>query len=299
MQSWNLTLERQLGSFAALEVAYTGSKGTHLLMSEDINQMLRSPTGVLQRPYPSVNNFINYYFFDGDSIYSAGMVTLRRRFSHGFFFRANYVYSKSIDDASTWDRGANGGPQKVEDPLNRHLERGRSNWDAGHSFTMDFSYAIPWHGRNGLGRVLQGWQLTGSGRARTGWPLTPRVSTLVFNSGGSWRPDRLAKGTVPNPTPEQWFDVADFPLVPIAVFRDGTSGRNIIDAPGLVAINAALLKNTRLREKANLQFRWEAFNLFNHANFSVPNMNMDQSTAGTITSAGAPRQMQLALRLEF
>jgi hypothetical protein len=131
------------------------------------------------------------------------------------------------------------------------------------------------------------------------------VSNANLNLGEASRPNRIAKGTLANPSVSDWFDVADFPQVPNGSFAYGNSGRNILDAPGLIAINLALYRNFAIRERSNLQFRWEVFNALNHTNFTpssaladpVPYVNA--ANAGTLTAAGQSRQMQVALRLTF
>ena len=104
LQSYNLTVERDLGRGAVLEIGFVGSKGTHFLRRYDINQPLRSLEAYLAgisalRPYQGLNT-INYVSFGGNSIYNAGQVTLRKHGRGGTFYRLNYAYSKSIDDAS-------------------------------------------------------------------------------------------------------------------------------------------------------------------------------------------------------
>src|SRR5262249_35412024 len=104
LQSWNLTIERELVKGVAIEVAYTGSKGTHLGRKYDLNQALRQPSLVLPngsypRPYAGFGD-IEYYSFGLNSSYHAGTVTLRKRFENGLFFRVNYTYGKSIDSNS-------------------------------------------------------------------------------------------------------------------------------------------------------------------------------------------------------
>jgi hypothetical protein len=187
----------------------------------------------------------------------------------------------------------------VEDPRNLGLERGRSNFDEGHAFTMSYSWAMPWRPSVPMGWMLRGWQLAGSGTAHTGQPFTPDLSNVNLALGGSVRPDRLSKGTVPNASVQEWFNVAAFPAVPSGQFRLGDSGRNILDGPGMMNLNFSLLRNIRVRERGQLQFRWEVFNATNHANIGLPVTTMNTVTAGTITSATAPRQMQLALRYQF
>ena len=298
LQSWNLAIEREIGKSAAIEISYTGSKGTHLPRKYDVNQPfykpeLKLPTGGYPRPFPQINNAINFYALGSNSTYNAGTVTLRRRFSSGFFYRLNYTYSKSIDESSNYGGAA------AQDSRNLRLERGRSNWDRGHVFTLDYSYQFPWRERSGWSRLAGGWQLAGTGRAQSGSPFTPATSNVNLNTGGAIRPDRLAKGTASNLTPDAWFDISAFSVVPAGSYRLGNSGRNILDGPGFLAVNLSLIKNTKIGERGKLQFRWEVFNAFNHTNFNRPNANVNAINGGTIVGAGAARTMQLGLRYQF
>ncbi len=305
VQSYNLIVEHQLGSSSALEVSYSGSKGTHLGRIYNINQpnfdpALRLPNGTFPRPFASApTNPINYFGFGSGSTYSAGTVTFRRRFASGFFYRVNYVYSKSIDESSQINRAGRGGFAGAQDSRNLRLERGRSDFDRGHTFTMNYSYEIPWKGSAAWGRLLKGWQLAGTGRATTGPPFTAVTSNVNTNLSLATRPDRIATGSVSNPTPERWFDIAAFPVVPATAYSLGNSGRNILDGPGTLSMNLSLIRNMRFRDKGNLQFRWEAFNAFNRANFGLPINSVNAVTSGTIVSAGAGRSMQFGLRLQI
>jgi hypothetical protein len=245
-------------------------------------------------PYPALGT-INYYGFYLNSIYNAGSVTLRRRFAHNFFFRVSYIYSKSIDDGSQLQGNSAGGYVGVQDARDFRAERGRSDYDIGHSFSTSFSWVTPW--RRSV--VLRGWQLAGTGIAHTGPPITPQLSNVNLNLGEANRPDRIAKGTVPNPTADRWYAVGGFSPVPAGSFAFGNSGRNILDGPGTIAINLSLLRNFAVREKSNLQFRWEVFNALNHANLKLPVVNINQPNAATITSAYDPRLMQFGVRYSF
>jgi len=298
LQSWNLTLEREIGRDLAIEVAYTGSKGTHLVRQYDINQpfynpALQLPNGTFPRPYAGLNT-INYYWFGANSIYTAGTFTLRRRFNHGLFYRINYTYSKSIDDGSQVRASGAGGYTGAQNSQDIRAERGRSDWDRGHSFTGDGSWELPFRGR-----VAHGWQLAGSGRAYTGAPFTPQVSNVNLNLGQANRPNRIAKGTLPNSSPTAWFNLSAFPAVPTGTYKFGDSGRNILDGPGLESINVALYRNLPIRERFTVQVRWEAFNVLNHANLNIPIVYVNQVNGGTITGAGDGRSMQFGLRLKF
>ncbi len=102
-----------------------------------------------------------------------------------------------------------------------------------------------------------------------------------------------------NPGPEMWYDRSAFPLVPGGAYLFGTSGRNILDGPGLVDFNASLMKRFVVRERYTVQFRCEAFNVLNRPNFNLPNPNVNAPTGGTITDTRAPRLIQFGLRLRF
>jgi hypothetical protein len=104
---------------------------------------------------------------------------------------------------------------------------------------------------------------------------------------------------VSHPSPDRWFDASAFLLVPTGAYRFGNSGRDILDGPGSMAINLSFSRNFKVRERSNLQFRWETFNVLNHANFPLPVAFVNAPNTGTIQSAGNPRTMQAALRLTF
>jgi hypothetical protein len=215
--------------------------------------------------------------------------------ARGFFYRINYVYSKSIDYASQIANTSDGGYAGFQDVRNFHLERARSDWDRGHSLTTMFMYQLPL-GRN---RLLSRWEVSGTGRIQSGPPFTLRTTSVQLDLGEANRPDRIAKGTLPNPSPEMWYDRSAFPLVPSGAYHFGTSGRNILDGPGLVEFNTSLMKRFVVRERFNAQFRCEAFNVLNRANFNLPNPNVNAAAGGTITDTKSPRLIQLGLRIQF
>jgi outer membrane receptor protein involved in Fe transport len=296
LQSWNFTVEREIGFSSAIKVSYVGSKGTHLGVKDNVNQpydlTAKNTSGI--RPYPGWGT-INYFNFEADSTYEGATLTFNRRFVHHFFYTANYTYSKSLDDSSLFNSASLGGITSFQNSMCPSCDRGRSDWDIGHMFVMSFSWESPSHNI-----LLRGWQFAGSGRFNTGNPFTPVVGSANLALGEAIRPDRIGKGTVPNPNPSQWFDVADFPQVPNGTFGYGNAGRNILDGPGMIALNQTIYRNFRFRERNQLQLRWELFNVLNHANFQLPQNAVDAPNAGTLTSVLSPgRQMQFAARLSF
>ncbi len=292
LASWNFTIERELGQGVAVEVGYSASKGTHLGRKYDINQQLRTPT-LTTRPYAGYGD-IEYYSFGSNSSYDAGTVTLRKRFQRGVFFRANYSYAKSIDTASGLNYAGDGGYQGAQNSNDLKSERGRSDFDVRHVFSMNFAWQLP------LRQVfLRGWQLAGSGTMYSGQPFTPQLSGPSSDLAQATRPDRIASGALHNPSPNLWFNLAAFPTVPDSAFRFGNSGRDILDGPGTIAMNLALSKEFRIRERSRAQFRWETFNVSNHSNLQLPNVTLDKANAGTIIKNKPARVMQLGLRYQF
>ena len=299
LQSWNFTIERELGQGVALEVGYTGSKGTHLGRKYDINQEIRLPNNALAngqypRPFPGFTD-IEYYAFGYNSSYQAGTVTVHKRFQKGLFFRANYTYGKSIDENSGLNYAGSGGYQGAQTSLDPFLERGRSDFDIRHVFSMNFAWQSPF--RQSI--FTRGWQLAGTGSAYSGQPFTPQLSGPSSDLAQATRPDRVANGSLANPGPNGWFDLSAFMTVPDSAFRFGNSGRNILDGPGTLAVNLSLAREFHIAERNRFQVRWEVFNFTNHTNFQLPNVTLDKANAGTITSNKPARVMQFGAKYQF
>jgi hypothetical protein len=294
LQSWNLAIEREFGRGTVVEVAFAGSKGTHLQRRYDINQAGRDLANRSLRPYPFFSS-IQVINDGSNSIYNSGQVTVRRRFAKQLFVRGTYTFAKSLDESSNTGGTIAYNFSSAQDSRNLRLERGRSDFDIGHTFAGSFIWS-PQYSRHWLARD---WQVSGTSTIYTGPPFTPRVANFNYTNGEASRPDRLRKGTVDNPSPDLWFDRTAFIPVPTGAYRFGNSGRNILDGPGAIVINTSLSRRFRLAESRSLQFRMESFNLPNHPNFSLPENNVDVATGGTINRAKNNRNMQMGLRLEF
>ena len=339
LQSWNFTVERQLFGGTALEVDYRGSKGTHLQRRYDFNQPYRTLDSYVagegfQRPIPQWNA-LNIFATSANSIYNAFNASWRKRSRGGLFWRLNYSYSKSIDTASQANGQSQGGFAQALDSRNLNLDRGRSDWDRGHIFTMVANYNLPFgRGRqwgsnwnNAVNAILGGWQLSGTAAAYTGSPMTIETTGAALNNGESQRPNRLSDGRVPKDWKEgkkgadfTWYDLDAFEAVPgcqddtcqatssgFTPFAFGNAGRNILDGPGLFSINTGLSKNFQIKEGHRLQLRLETFNLFNRTNFLIqsemtffnaPTAGL-LSAVGNVGRGGGPRVWQYALKYRF
>lgn len=299
LQSYSLSVEQQLGQNTTLAVEYSGSRGTHLQQQYDLNQpfriaALQLANGNFPRPFNSFGS-INFYDFGSNSFYNAGSISVRRAYRNGFFYGVSYVFAKSIDDASQASGSSQGDYPGVQNSRDLAAERGRSDWDTKHSLLLFGAYSLPFRGN----RWMRGWQISTTGRFYSGQPFTPRVANANLNLGEANRPDRIANGDLPNPTVDDWFNLAAFPVVARRAYRFGNSGRNIIDGPGSATANVSLSKTFRLPERRTLQFRGEAINVLNHANFGLPVNFVDAQNAGQILSADSPRVIQLGLRVQF
>jgi hypothetical protein len=315
MQHWNFNVERQLGSRSVVEIAYVGSKGTKLLTARDINQPQPGvlPPGLpfVPRPDPRFDD-INLLESRANSNYNALQARFQQRLSRGFSALASYTWSKSIDDASNFFSSA-GDPNFPQNSYNVAAERGRSNFDVSHRLSMSYSYALPFgKGRqyladNGwVSSVLSGWETYGIVTLQSGRPFTVALLPEIDNSGtgrsilgfgANDRPNIVGNPELSNRNTLEWFNTAAVAFPAPGTF--GNAGRNILTGPGFQNVNASLVKNTRLSERLNLQFRAEAFNLFNHPNFNLPDNFLGSPTFGRITSARDPRHIQFGLKLLF
>ena len=312
MQHWNFTVEREIASSSVIELAYVGSKGTKLLTARDINQPQPSvlPPGLpfVPRPDPRFDD-INLLESRANSNYNALQARFQQRLARGFSALVSYTWSKSIDDASNFFSSA-GDPNFPQNSYNVAAERGRSNFDARHRLSASYSYALPFgkglSNDRWLYKVLSGWETFGIVTLQSGRPFTVALLSEIDNSGtgrsilgfgNNDRPNLVGNPELSNPTTQQWFNTAAFAFPALGTF--GNAGRNILDGPGFQNVNASLLKNTALTERVNLQFRAEAFNLFNHPNFNLPDNFLGSPTFGRITSARDPRHIQFGLKLLF
>jgi len=266
--------------------------------------------------------------------YNAMQMEVRRRFSKGLYFQANYTWQKTLTDSS-------GSEQSRIDPRldnNRpKLEKGRADFDVAHVFAFNGIYELPF-GRNKpflnegawLNRLVGGWQLTGIVSLQTGAPFTPLDPRSTFN-----RTTPSANQTaLTNLTREQLrdlFGVRRLPdgrilfvdpsiLAPSGAATPGAGSgtftgqalfnvpggqvgnieRGLINGPSYFNIDASLIKNIAITEGTRVQLRLEAFNMLNHTNFYIGNTNdINSTTFGVITQTFSPRRIQFAARFEF
>lgn len=296
VQEWNVAVQKVVHQVLSFEGAYVGSKGTKLEFSRGLNVPRPGP-GVIQnrRPWPrfSAGSYVDNSAY---SSYNAFQGKAEARGWHGLSLLASYAFAKSIDDLSFDTQGYN-----TQDPDNDRGEKGVSDFDVKHRFVTSANYVLPFgKDRKGMGgHLVRGWELGGILTMQSGLPFTPTISTDPANTATPFRrPDRLGKGTVQEHTLTRDFDPAAF-RVP-AQYTYGNSGRNILYRRGFRTLDLAVLRNFKLRERVNLQFRAEFFNFTNTPVFSTPSSNIQSGSVGMIlTTAADPRDIQFALRLSF
>jgi hypothetical protein len=298
VQDWSLSVEHAIGKLGSLNVAYAGSKGTHLISGRDANQPRPGPGMVqLRRPHPQ---FGSVFFIESgaNSSYNSLQARFRRQMSSRLAMWAVYTWAKSIDEQSAF-LGTKGDRNFPQDSQNPGAERGPSAFDVRHRLALAWSYALP------TGNAFtRNTELRGITTINSGQPFTPVLRFDNSNTGntgqnsGSDRPNVVANPALSERTPERWFDTSAFAVA--APFTFGNAGRNMLRGPGFASFDLSLLRQIPLRNDWSLSLEAQAFNLFNRANFDLPELYADEAaTFGKIFSAKAPRQLQFAVRLKF
>ena len=241
-----------------------------------------------RRPIPELSR-INAIRFDGKSIYHGLTLKVERRFADNLAYNVSYTLSHSKDDASSpgaTESEANV-PQNVRNIFDASGEWALSSFDHRHQFIASAVYQLPLLESAGgiVAAVLGGWRANAIFIAQSGAPFTVNLSIDRANigAGPAQRPDQLRNPNIPDGerTPERWFDTAAFALQ--APFTFGSAPRNSVIGPGYANFDFALAKTWVLRGR-QLEFRWEIFNLFNRANFDLPNRIFGNSNFGRIFS---------------
>ena len=267
--------------------------------------------GQLLKPFPEFTTVSLYRNNVGNTNYNALQAKLEQRLSRGLSYLICYTRSKLIDEASSvFDATILAGPVAnfpVADSLNRSLERDVSTGDIPSVFVASVTYELPfgrgrmWEPGGVAGKILNGWELSGLVNLQSGIPLavTQVTNFNSFAGFGTQRPNRLADPELSGSQrgADRFFNTDAFQVAP--QFAVGNSSRNPVRGPGYRNADVALSKRTYLRERMNLEFRAEVFNLTNTPPLGAPNIVLGSAGFGSITSAGDPRMIQFAMKLNF
>jgi hypothetical protein len=316
-QHWMASVERQLGAGTLATLSYVGTASHHLLVLEEANPAnpalclsLGSACGpfneqAARTTFGPAFGSVELQRTIANANYSALEATLNHR-AHGLDVLASYTYAKSIDQSA-------GLPEPVN-PVDSSLSRGLSAFDLRHNFVASFHYEVPKlkSANHLLQQIEGGWAVAGIARFTTGLPVT-----LLNNN------DTSLLGTIPNginnngvDTP-QWsgeslhintnprngaavFDASQFSLPALGTM--GNARRRFFSGPGMENLDATVSREFSLSEGRAIEFRAEAFNVFNHAQFFGPATvegNISSGTFGQAVSAMPPRLMQIAVRVRF
>ncbi|MSV27684.1 MAG: TonB-dependent receptor [Bryobacterales bacterium] len=307
IHQWNLNLERQFGDFL-VQVAYAGSKGTHLIASSyNINQV---PTALLgpgnaqtKRPFPDFQNITVNNPNAATSIYNGFYASVNRRLSRGLTLITSFTVHKSIDSSSGRGAFIEYGGLGPQDNYDRRTERGISQFDRTKRYVAGWVYELPAGNRQGLAKLLlAGWESSGIVEFMDGTPLAMTNTPNQTNSlGGGARPNRAAgvSPSLDNRTPARYFNTSAFVAPPQFTFGNASRTEPSLRTPGWATVDFSMLKNFALGERRSLQFRAESFNLTNRTNFQRPNTVLGTPQFGQILAAWAPRRIQFGLKVIF
>ncbi|HEY3129250.1 MAG TPA: carboxypeptidase regulatory-like domain-containing protein, partial [Acidobacteriota bacterium] len=317
VQNWNLAVQFPVPNAIAAELAYVGAKGTKLERYRTFNTPLHELTGenlpprpgVIQelRSFPELGKIIHRENSASSTFHSL-QAKAERRFSGGLFFQSSFVWAKSIDDADGILPGFYDSIP-AQDERNLRAERALSFFDVRARFTSSLVWDPPvgrnhslWANQGLITWLVSDWQIAGNVLEQGGTPLNPVLLTNPANADTSTRPNRVPGVEISLPrsqrTPERFFNTDAFAFP--APYTFGNAGRNIITGPGNNIVDLSLSRRFKPGEKAQVQFRSDFFNLFNHPNWGIPLPYVDFGPAfGSIAASGEPRRIQLSLKITF
>ena len=328
-QNWNLSIERVIDKDYLLDVRYVGNKGTHLPRFIEADPSIYGPGATAEnteqrREYAGCNaaGVCNYGSVgliadDSSSTYHALQVAFSRQFSRNLSFLASYWFSKSLDYISTLNVAGSaptlvaGENDLAQNPFDLRAEHGPSLFDARNRFLFSGSYRLPsWRNASRPAAfLLNGWQLNTIASISSGTPFTVYDSANVSLQGSapevtgfySSRPDLISNPNLGPHTPNDWVSRSPFlqlnPVTQAGQF--GNEGRNVVRGPGIEDVDLSLFKDFRIGESKRIQFRAECFNTLNHANFGLPENDLESPAFGQILQSGPPRLMQFALKFIY
>lgn len=330
MVTGHLDLEREVATNLVVRAGYAGSRGYNLVQAIEGNpaipQILSDGTKFFPldaaRQNPSWGS-IDLRTAGGRSWYNALQLAATKRFSQGLRWQVSYTLA-NVTDETQGQVGVDATNSSVfpQDPIDPRNDRGPADFDVRHVLAMNVTWELPIGEQlTGLAGALgRGWQINGVGLVRSGVPFSPAIQTGVnwsrsgnVANGAENRPN-LRPGVRPEDIvlggPNRYFEPTAFVLQPQGFL--GNAGRNMLRGPGFVNVDVSAVKQHSWHKSGKgraIEFRVEAFNVFNRANFSIPNRvvfagnhegEAPLTTAGQITSTvNDARQVQLGVKFKF
>lgn len=318
-----------LGFIQQLQTGEAGGLANQLANSPTYRRNAAELPPDFFKPYPNLN-FVRYTSNPSHSTYNALQLETRRRFTTGLAIQANYTFSKTLTDGET------PGPDNYRTLLDRSIEKHRADWDVTHTFNANYLYDLPigaghrfYTDTPVLRQILEGWQISGLLTWHTGPYKTFTSGRLTVNQVARMMPvpigdavETIRKNIGVFRTPQGVFwlnpdllNIAVSPTTGLAtsstlkpgLFRHpdageiGYLGEGMFKSPRFFQTDFSIVKKTRISETSDIEFRAEFFNLFNNANFIVPqtNLNLDAQQFGRITDTFAARFAQLTMRVNW
>jgi hypothetical protein len=313
VQQYNLTLQRQVGTYWGVEAGYVGSRGKNLPIFIEVN-----PTIPILTPAPRIGprvfpafSLVRPTFSVAKSWYDSLQTSARMRPWHGLNVLASYTLGHAVDHVSGLNIGGEprpmlpvtmGDASTFDAALAR--EKGDALFDVRHRFVLSFGYQLPELADRGTAArlALGGWQVNGIVQGQTGFPLTViepnniSLTTLTNRPNMTCDPNEGGARSV-----AQWFNPACFDrlTLPANAGQVGNEPRNAVRGPGFNRTDVSLVKNFAVAAAQQLQLRIEAFNVFNSIRFGQPGNTIGTPTFGVITTAEDGRIVQLGVKYSF
>jgi hypothetical protein len=333
--NYNLTIQRELPARMIATLGYVGSHAYHLIGVQEQNPGI-NPAGCAADPSCVANRSLQNLFFPGNfavdgtvlpsifqegtfntSNYNSLQASVKKSFSHGLEFLAAYTWAHSLDTGSSFENaGFGGNNRRGQNPFNRLVDYGESEFDARHRFVVSYSYQFPQFKsmNRGLRYLAGGWRVTGITTFQSGIPVFLRDSgfrSLTCTAYSFYtcpdNPDYLGGFKALDPrtaVSNRYFDPAIIAHPAFGTF--GNAHRSQFSGPGFENTDFAIFKDIPLQAEGPMKFelRLEGFNVFNQAHFANPNGNVNSANRGRVTGrltgdAGNPRVVQLAAKFYF
>ena len=297
-EQWNFNIQQELPGQAMVQVGYVGNRALHLSGGRNVNRLF---PGTANRPYPQFGN-ITLSRIDLNSNYNALQTTFRKRLAKRLNANLHYTWSHTLDE------GGIAFGSSAQDDQNRHDGYGAADFDVRHNLQYDVSYqaqGVPML-PNWLGG---GWHFNVMTVMRSGFPVnvscgcdSMRIGTANARAdvvpGVSYKPNQVD-------IPSRQFNIDAFRAPATGTF--GNLSRNALRGPPAINWDFSFFKSIKFRERDSIQFRAEAFNLFNTPQFGNPGANLTApanfgrslGTINTLSGFGSNRQIQFALRYSF
>ncbi len=338
LSDYTLSIQREISSTLLAEVAYVGSKMTHLFwnrqndennplelsLGSQLLQSVANPfygqitTGALStptvqlrqllRPYPQYQDVLIFRDAYADMRYNSMTARVQKQYSHGLLFQLGYTLSKTIANtaqSNTWVVGPSNGLYNPN--YNRSIEAN----DVPQRLVLSYIYDIPLgKGKSYLSHgvpavMFGGWEVSGISVLQSGRPIlitAPDQTNLYDFSYTNGRANRICNPVLSTgQTDSHWFNTSCFQAAPPFTIPNDSLSQPNLRSPRRINTDFSLIKNTRFLERCNMQFRAEFFNLFNHPALSPPITDITNAQFGQITSAigGSERNIQFGLRFVY